>query len=159
VYLRIRLYLIPVSSKINAPSLISAHYNFATLSPFDLWHCWLMLLRLKIETEADEDESEGSDSEGSDALDLSKITEMRLVPSNPSQCSLQSFFPFFLISFSFLIFNAKLTAILSFYIFWFYLACWYWWSKTNFVTCVIVDTLFDIFCQCAELNPEPIDGE
>ncbi|XP_059449477.1 chloride conductance regulatory protein ICln [Corylus avellana] len=61
----------------------------------------------QIETEADEDESEGSDSESSDALDLSKITEMRLVPSNPSQ----------------------------------------------------LDTLFDIFCQCAELNPEPIDEE
>ncbi|XP_062153693.1 chloride conductance regulatory protein ICln [Alnus glutinosa] len=61
----------------------------------------------QIETEADEDESEGSDSEGSDALDLSKITEMRLVPSNPSQ----------------------------------------------------LDTLFDIFCQCAELNPEPIDEQ
>ncbi|KAE8022421.1 hypothetical protein FH972_008223 [Carpinus fangiana] len=61
----------------------------------------------QIEMEADEDESEGSDSESSDALDLSKITEMRLVPSNPSQ----------------------------------------------------LDTLFDIFCQCAELNPEPIDEE
>lgn len=64
-------------------------------------------LYTQIETEADEDESEGSDSESSDALDLSKITEMRLVPSNPSQ----------------------------------------------------LDTLFDIFCQCAELNPEPIDEE
>lgn len=61
----------------------------------------------QIETEADEDESEGSDSESSDTLDLSKITEMRLIPSDPSQ----------------------------------------------------LDTLFDIFCECAELNPEPIDGD
>lgn len=59
----------------------------------------------QIETESDEDESEGSDSESSGTLDLSKITEMRLVPSDPSQ----------------------------------------------------LDTLFDIFCECAELNPEPID--
>jgi hypothetical protein len=80
-----------------------------------------MLFCLKIETEADEDESEGSDSESSDALDLSKITEMRLVPSNPSQCSLPSFFPLFPISFPFLAFNAKITAKLSFYIFRFYL--------------------------------------
>lgn len=72
-----------------------------------------MLFCLKIETEADEDESEGSDSESSDALDLSKITEMRLVPSNPSQCSLPSFFPFFH-TFPFLVFNAKITAVLSF---------------------------------------------
>ncbi|KAB1208187.1 Chloride conductance regulatory protein ICln [Morella rubra] len=63
-------------------------------------------LYTQIETEADEDESEGSDSETSDALDLSKISEMRLVPSDPSQ----------------------------------------------------LDTLFDVFCECAELNPEPLDG-
>lgn len=23
----------------------------------------------------------------------------------------------------------------------------------------VVDTLFEIFCECAELNPEPIEGE
>ncbi|KAJ6978088.1 chloride conductance regulatory protein ICln-like [Populus alba x Populus x berolinensis] len=39
----------------------------------------------QIETGEDENESEGSDSECSDALDLSKVTEMRLVPSDPSQ--------------------------------------------------------------------------
>lgn len=61
----------------------------------------------QIETGADEEESEDSDSGGGDALDLSKITEMRLVPSDPSQ----------------------------------------------------LDTLFDVFCECAELNPEPIDEE
>ncbi|KAK9266272.1 hypothetical protein L1049_025349 [Liquidambar formosana] len=61
----------------------------------------------QIETEADEDEAEGSDSECGETLDLSKITEMRLVPSDPSQ----------------------------------------------------LDTLFEIFCECAELNPEPIEEE
>ncbi|KAF5480285.1 hypothetical protein F2P56_001047 [Juglans regia] len=61
----------------------------------------------QIETEADEDDSEGSDSESSAVLDLSKIREMRLIPSDPSQ----------------------------------------------------LDALFDIFCECAELNPEPIDEE
>lgn len=45
-----------------------------------------MLFCLKIETDADEDESEGSESECADGLDLSKVTEMRLVPSDPSQC-------------------------------------------------------------------------
>ncbi|XP_010909011.1 chloride conductance regulatory protein ICln [Elaeis guineensis] len=58
----------------------------------------------QIETEAAEDEeSEGSDSECGQDVELSKVTEMRLVPSDPSQ----------------------------------------------------LDTLFDFFCQCAELNPEP----
>lgn len=63
----------------------------------------------QIETEADESaDSEVSDSEGAENVELSKITEMRLVPSDLSQ----------------------------------------------------LDTLFEIFCQCAELNPEPNeDGE
>ncbi|XP_020269363.1 chloride conductance regulatory protein ICln-like [Asparagus officinalis] len=63
----------------------------------------------RIETEEDHDAvSEDPDSEGAEAVELSKIAEMRLVPSDPSQ----------------------------------------------------LDTLFDIFCQCAELNPEPNeDGE
>ncbi|KAA8539818.1 hypothetical protein F0562_026510 [Nyssa sinensis] len=66
-------------------------------------------LYTQIETEAEDDdeESEGSDSECNGTLDLSKITEMRLVPSDPSQ----------------------------------------------------LDTLFEIFCKCAELNPEPIEEE
>ncbi|KAL6131892.1 hypothetical protein ACLB2K_070265 [Fragaria x ananassa] len=58
----------------------------------------------QIETGADEDESEGSDEECNGVLVLSKITEMRLVPSDPNQ----------------------------------------------------LDSLFDVFCECAELNPEPI---
>ena len=41
---------------------------------------------LKIDTGEDEADSEGSDSECDGTLDLSKITEMRLVPSDPSQC-------------------------------------------------------------------------
>ncbi|KAL4346955.1 hypothetical protein GQ457_17G026040 [Hibiscus cannabinus] len=63
----------------------------------------------QIETEDDEaeDESEDSDSECSEVLDLSKIREMRLIPSDASQ----------------------------------------------------LDTLFQVFCECAELNPEPIEEE
>ncbi|XP_058104627.1 chloride conductance regulatory protein ICln [Magnolia sinica] len=62
----------------------------------------------QIETEASEDEeSEGSDSECNENIQLSKITEMRLVPSDPNQ----------------------------------------------------LDTLFTIFCECAELNPEPVEGQ
>ncbi|XVE58691.1 hypothetical protein DITRI_Ditri04bG0189300 [Diplodiscus trichospermus] len=38
----------------------------------------------QIETEADEDESEDLDSENNEALDLSKVTEMRLIPSDAS---------------------------------------------------------------------------
>lgn len=61
----------------------------------------------QIEAEAAEDgESDGSDAECPDDTDLSKITEMRLVPYDPNQ----------------------------------------------------LDTLFDIFCQCVELNPEPLEG-
>nr|GMC94391.1 chloride conductance regulatory protein ICln [Ipomoea batatas] len=54
----------------------------------------------------DDDDSEGSDTEGNETLDLSRITEMRVVPSDPNQ----------------------------------------------------VDALFQMFCECAELNPEPIEG-
>ncbi|CAN6569266.1 unnamed protein product [Malus baccata var. baccata] len=65
-------------------------------------------LYTQIETEDDEDESDGSDSERNGDLDLSKVTEMRLVPSDPNQ----------------------------------------------------LDALFEVFCECAELNPEPIqEGE
>ncbi|XXG77817.1 hypothetical protein AAC387_Pa08g1895 [Persea americana] len=53
----------------------------------------------------EDEESEGSDSECNENLELSKITEMRLVPSDPNQ----------------------------------------------------LDTLFEIFCECAELNPEPVE--
>ncbi|KAL0299407.1 UNVERIFIED_CONTAM: Chloride conductance regulatory protein ICln [Sesamum radiatum] len=59
----------------------------------------------QIETGAEELESEDSDSESDDMLNLSKITEMRLVPSDPNQ----------------------------------------------------LDTLFTIFCECAELNPDPVE--
>lgn len=61
----------------------------------------------QIETEENDADSEGSDSECDGTLDLSKITEMRLVPSDPSQ----------------------------------------------------LETLFEMFCGCAELNPEPNDEE
>ncbi|KAK9103279.1 hypothetical protein Sjap_020533 [Stephania japonica] len=58
----------------------------------------------QIETGADEDvESADSDAECNETLDVSQITEMRLVPSDPSH----------------------------------------------------LESLFDIFCECAELNPEP----
>ncbi|KAH6761254.1 nucleotide-sensitive chloride conductance regulator family protein [Perilla frutescens var. hirtella] len=61
----------------------------------------------QIETGLEEDELEESDSESDDMPNLSKITEMRLVPSDPIQ----------------------------------------------------LDTLFAIFCECAELNPDPIEEE
>ncbi|XP_022866511.1 chloride conductance regulatory protein ICln isoform X1 [Olea europaea var. sylvestris] len=61
----------------------------------------------QIDTGAEDEESEGSDSECNDTLDLSKINEMRLVPSDPNQ----------------------------------------------------LDTLFAVFCECAELNPGPIEEE
>lgn len=46
------------------------------------------MLCLKIETGAVEDESEGSDTESNVAVELSKTTEMRLVPPDPSQCTI-----------------------------------------------------------------------
>lgn len=55
----------------------------------------------------EEDESESSDSESNVTLDLSKITEMWLVPSDPNQ----------------------------------------------------LDALFEVFCECAELNPEPVEED
>lgn len=63
----------------------------------------------QIEIEDDDgSESDGSDSDGTEDVELSKIREMRLMPSDPSQ----------------------------------------------------LETLFDVFCRCAELNPEPNeDGE
>lgn len=42
---------------------------------------------LKIETGAEENESEESDSESDDTFNLSTISEMRLVPSDPNQCT------------------------------------------------------------------------
>ncbi|KAF3544608.1 hypothetical protein DY000_02006092, partial [Brassica cretica] len=59
----------------------------------------------QIEVEDDEDEEDESDTQSTGALDLSKIREMRLVPSDSTH----------------------------------------------------LDTLFDVFCECAELNPEPIE--
>lgn len=61
----------------------------------------------QIETGSEEDELEDSDSESDDMPNLSKITEMRLVPSDPNR----------------------------------------------------LDTLFETFCECAELNPDPIEEE
>ncbi|KAL3645229.1 hypothetical protein CASFOL_010409 [Castilleja foliolosa] len=59
----------------------------------------------QIETGAEEDEMEDSDSETDNTLYLSKITEMRLLPSDPNQ----------------------------------------------------LDMLFSIFCECAEMNPDPAE--
>ncbi|KAM7491728.1 hypothetical protein LguiA_034649 [Lonicera macranthoides] len=64
-------------------------------------------LYTQIETGAEDDGSDSSDSESNETLDLSRITEMRLVLSDPSQ----------------------------------------------------LDNLFEVFCECAELNPEPIEEE
>ncbi|XP_060203433.1 chloride conductance regulatory protein ICln [Lycium barbarum] len=64
-------------------------------------------LYAQIDNGVEDDESEGSTDEGDVSSDLSRITELRLVPSDPNQ----------------------------------------------------VDTLFQIFCECAELNPEPIEEE
>lgn len=61
----------------------------------------------QIETGTEDDGSDGSDSDNDEALDLSKVTEMRLVLSDPNQ----------------------------------------------------LDTVFEVFCECAELNPEPIVEE
>lgn len=47
---------------------------------------------IKIETEGDEDvNSDDSDSESNHVNDLSNIREMRLIPSDPTQCMLSSF--------------------------------------------------------------------
>uniref|UniRef100_A0A5B7A7C9 Putative chloride conductance regulatory protein ICln n=1 Tax=Davidia involucrata TaxID=16924 RepID=A0A5B7A7C9_DAVIN len=62
-------------------------------------------IRIETEAEDDGDESGVLDSECNETLDLSKISELRLVPSDPSQ----------------------------------------------------LNTLFEIFCRCVELNPEPIE--
>lgn len=40
----------------------------------------------KIDTGVEDDESDGVDSDCAEVLDLSKISEMRLVPSDPNQC-------------------------------------------------------------------------
>ncbi|KAI5670199.1 hypothetical protein M9H77_10563 [Catharanthus roseus] len=61
----------------------------------------------QIDTGVEDDESDGVDSDCAEVLDLSKISEMRLVPSDPNQ----------------------------------------------------LDTMFEVFCECAELNPEPIEEE
>lgn len=49
----------------------------------------MLCFYLKIESEADDgdDEDEESDLESGEVLDLSKVTEMRLVPSDASQCT------------------------------------------------------------------------
>ncbi|KAJ0538753.1 putative PH-like domain superfamily protein [Helianthus annuus] len=71
-------------------------------------YCYVKNNSLVIDTgDEDADESESSDSESNETLDLSKITEMRLVPSDPNQ----------------------------------------------------LDALFEVFSECAELNPEPVEEE
>ncbi|KAG6532067.1 hypothetical protein ZIOFF_005905 [Zingiber officinale] len=92
----------------------------------------------QIETgDEDDEESEDSYSEINGDLVLSKITEMRLVPSDAGKCL------------SFCAVGEYVKAIL---------AGKHRWKIVS-LTNVIVDTLFDIFCQCAELNPEPRQRE
>ncbi|XP_009130207.1 LOW QUALITY PROTEIN: chloride conductance regulatory protein ICln [Brassica rapa] len=62
--------------------------------------------QIDVVEEEDEDD-EDDDTESTGVLDLSKIREMRLVPTDSTQ----------------------------------------------------LDTLFDVFCECAELNPEPVEEE
>ncbi|KAK1577473.1 hypothetical protein Q3G72_022056 [Acer saccharum] len=72
----------------------------------EAYHSPCIYTQIEVE-DGNNDESEGSDLESDGVLDLSKVTEMRLIPSDSSQ----------------------------------------------------LDTLFEIFCECAELNPEPIQEE
>lgn len=44
---------------------------------------WLYFLKIEVEEDEDDDES---DTEATEVLDLSKIREMRLVPSDSTQC-------------------------------------------------------------------------
>nr|VDC93086.1 unnamed protein product [Brassica rapa] len=77
----------------------------------------------QIEVVEDEDEEDEDEEESNGVLDLSKIREMRLVPSDSTQ---------------------------------------FLGAKQTFTYCLVsltVDTLFDVFCECAELNPEPIEEE
>ncbi|KAG5393842.1 hypothetical protein IGI04_023805 [Brassica rapa subsp. trilocularis] len=69
--------------------------------------CIYTQIEVEEDEDEDEDEEDEDDTESTGALDLSKIREMRLVPSDSTQ----------------------------------------------------LDTLFDVFCECAELNPEPIEEE
>ncbi|XVF53973.1 hypothetical protein PTKIN_Ptkin05aG0143600 [Pterospermum kingtungense] len=71
----------------------------------EAYHSPCIYTQIETKDDDDESESEGSDSECNEVLDLSKVTEMRLIPSDASY----------------------------------------------------LDTLFQIFCECAELNPEPIE--
>ncbi|KAH1097067.1 hypothetical protein J1N35_013988 [Gossypium stocksii] len=93
----------------------------------------------QIETEADEveDESEDSDSECSEVLDLSKIREMRFIPSDANQCVLIQYFLLLVLRLLFL------SVVII---------------NTDLCICSVkVDTLFQVFCECTELNPEPIE--
>lgn len=45
-------------------------------------------LFMKIDNGVEDDESEGSSDEGDESSDLSRITELRLVPSDPNQGAL-----------------------------------------------------------------------
>lgn len=115
-----------------------------------MWQCVDFLSNsffMKIETGDDEDELDSSDSESTETLDLSKIKEMRLVPSDTNQCMWIWSFPMFM------------WTVISLY----FASVWFSYDESLldvylFFT-MAVDTLFDIFCECAELNPEPCDGE
>lgn len=71
---------------------VQLSYMFSPNNTVQTRFFWLTLFCFKIEIEDDGDESDGSDSESNEVLDLSKVTEMRLVPSDPSQCIYKSFF-------------------------------------------------------------------
>lgn len=108
-----------------------------------IWYSIFYFPSLKIDTGAEDEESEGSDSECNDTLDLSKINEMRLVPSDPNQC----------------IVLAYICIIYPLYHLFGYIFIFYCWKLNSFSTYLTVDTLFAVFCECAELNPGPIEGD
>ncbi|KAG6536363.1 hypothetical protein ZIOFF_001417 [Zingiber officinale] len=123
----------------------------------------------QIETgdEDDEEESEDSYSEINGDLVLSKITEMRLVPSDAGKCILAIMHALsFVATFLCINLHKEITG-LSFCAVGEYvkaiLAGKHRWKFTTFgqlpSSSQLVDTLFDIFCQCAELNPEPCQRE
>lgn len=100
-------------------------------------------LNIQIETGDDEEEDEDEDEEQQEIMDwssgISKIKEMRLVPSDPSQC---------MFHFLYDVIHPVLPS----------------WLYSNLILlplclCFIVETLFEVFCECAELNPEPMLGK
>ncbi|TVU31200.1 hypothetical protein EJB05_22878 [Eragrostis curvula] len=109
-----------------------------------------------IETvDGSDEESDESDSETNGEIELSKVTEMRIIPSDPSQCIL-------LVN-SLIKIIASVKQMLSpMLLHWLrelqnsaehmhFLFSLYLGSLTN----LSVDGLFEAFSHCAELNPDP----